>query len=359
MIRQNRIKIVISSIITLLPMLFALIFWNSIPDTLTTHWGLDGQADGWMSKNIAVFITPLIFLAAHLFCILATMLDSRNKKQSPKVFNIIIWIFPVFSNFMCAAVFLSSVGHIFDAAWITTVLMALMFIIIGNYLPKCKQNATIGIKVKWTLESESNWNATHRLGGRLWVIGGILMLFSSLLPLSCLIWVILFEIVLMVAIPVIYSYRFYKQELKSGTFVKSETPSIGKRTKLIIYLILIAVLIGSAVLMFTGNIKTEFNNESFTVKANYWSDLSVKYDVVESVELREDIDFGLRTYGLGSARLLAGSFKNDLFDDYTLYAYTRAKTCVVINTSKFGILVIAGKDDAETLEIYNKISERI
>ena len=91
-----------------------------------------------------------------------------------------------------------------------------MFILIGNYLPKCKQNHTIGIKIPWTLNSEENWNATHRFSGKVWVICGILILFSIFLPTNFAAYAMIAVAAVMVALPIIYSYNYYKRQEGSG-----------------------------------------------------------------------------------------------------------------------------------------------
>ena len=79
-----------------------------------------------------------------------------------------------------------------------------MFTIIGNYLPKARQNYTIGIKIPWTLANEENWNRTHRLAGYLWMACGILMIIMCLTRFVPFEWLIgLFLI--MVLVPCIYS----------------------------------------------------------------------------------------------------------------------------------------------------------
>ena len=95
-----------------------------------------------------------------------------------------------------------------------SVLMGAMFIIIGNYLPKTKQNYTIGIKVPWALHSEENWDRTHRLAGRLWVAGGILMLATVFLPQDWTWPVMLVGLVVPTILPMGYSYLLYHKETR-------------------------------------------------------------------------------------------------------------------------------------------------
>ena len=89
--------------------------------------------------------------------------------------------------------------------------MGVIFLVTGNYLPKCRQNYTIGIKLPWTLDDEENWNYTHRLAGKLWMIGGVLIIllgFQTVVPPMA---VSLTIMVVMTMIPAIASYLYYKK----------------------------------------------------------------------------------------------------------------------------------------------------
>ena len=211
MIKNNRYKLLFSSIVILLPIVFGLVFWNELPEQMVTHWGIDGNADGWSNRYFAVFALPIFILIIHWLCIFCTtILDPKNKNQNSKVFGLVIWITPIISLVTNGIIYAASFDKEFSPYLITTLLIGVMFVVIGNYLPKCKQNYTIGIKVKWTLESEKNWNATHRFGGKVWVIGGLLIMISSFLPETIIPWVMLSSIVILAIVPMVYSYLYYK-----------------------------------------------------------------------------------------------------------------------------------------------------
>ena len=74
--------------------------------------------------------------------------------------------------------------------------IGVLFMIIGNYLPKCKQNYTMGIKLPWTLDDEENWNRTHRFAGFLWVAGGVVIAINAFLKWEWLFLVVVFAMVL-------------------------------------------------------------------------------------------------------------------------------------------------------------------
>ena len=99
MMKQHKGKLIVSSVVTLLPTLVGLIFWNRLPSQMPTHWGFDGTVDGWSGKAFAVIGLPLILLAVHWLCVWGTSLDSGNRGQNRKVSGLVLWIIPVLSWF--------------------------------------------------------------------------------------------------------------------------------------------------------------------------------------------------------------------------------------------------------------------
>ena len=217
MIKKNKWQLMISSIIILLPIVAGLLIWNYLPEQIATHWGIDGEPDGWSSRSFAIFGLPLILLAVHWVCVFFTALDPKNKNQNSKVFNMVLWILPVISLVVCGLTYAVALGNDINIGMAVRILLGILFVIIGNYMPKCRQNHTIGIKIPWTLHDEENWNKTHRFAGRLWVFGGLLLLATIFVPLDNFVYVLLPLILLMAFAPVIYSYVYYRKQLKNGT----------------------------------------------------------------------------------------------------------------------------------------------
>ncbi|MBO5852206.1 MAG: SdpI family protein [Clostridia bacterium] len=210
MFKEHKFKIIISSIITILPIFFGLAMWDRLPEKIATHWGPDGNPDGYSGKLTAVVLLPLLVLAIHLLCIFFTSLDKKNSGQNKKVFGFIFWICPAVSLVTSSFTYMQAFNVKFSVGSICIALMAVLFIIIGNYMPKCKQNYTIGIKIPTTLNSEENWNATHRLAGIVWVICGVLLLPGIFLPKNFLPWMLIATLPA-VLIPVIYSIIYDKK----------------------------------------------------------------------------------------------------------------------------------------------------
>ena len=208
MIKKNWKVLLITSVAILLPMLAGVILWNQLPERIPSHWNAVGQIDGWSSKPFAVFGMPLILLAAQWLCVLVTGADPKKNNHPVKIMHLVLWIIPVLSAVLHVVVYAVALGKEVRVEMVMPVLIGLMLAIIGNYLPKCKQNYTIGIKIPWTLNSEENWNRTHRFAGRLWVVCGLAIMFTGFFGGF---WVFLPIVLLMVIAPMVYSYMLHRK----------------------------------------------------------------------------------------------------------------------------------------------------
>ena len=210
MIKKNLKVLIITSIIILLPILAGVLLWGQLPDPMPTHWNAVGEVDGWSSKPFAVFGLPFILAAAQWLCLLATGADPKKKNHSDKMIHLVLWIIPVMSVVLHTITYLTALGYGVRMEVVMPVLMGLIFTIIGNYMPKCKQNYTIGIKIPWTLNNEENWNKTHRFAGWLWTFCGVAIMLTGFLGSF---WIFLPIALLMVIVPVLYSYLLHRKGL--------------------------------------------------------------------------------------------------------------------------------------------------
>lgn len=216
MLKANKGKLILSSIIIVLPILVGILLWHDLPDTLAIHWGTNNKPDGFSSKAVAVFLLPCILLALHWLCLIITHFDKKQQAQSKKVINIIFWIMPAISLLCGGIIYFAAFGTVSNMLRLLPILLGVMFLVIGNYLPKVKQNSTFGIKLSWTMRNEENWNKTHRLGGKVWFIGGLIILAASLLPAQWMLGVLFATLAVCVIIPTVCSYRLYLAHKKAG-----------------------------------------------------------------------------------------------------------------------------------------------
>ena len=208
--KNKNMEIVLTTLICLLPMLAGVLLYSRLPEQVPTHFDFSGEANGWSSRTFAVFGMPLMMAGFNLFLQFALRTDPKRQNMSHALRTISIWTIPVLSVLVYALVMRAALGYTTPTETIVPLLVGVLFVIIGNYLPKTKQSYTMGIKLPWTLASEENWNRTHRLAGFLWVIGGILLILLTLLRLWNT-WTFLLVIIPMSVVPMIYSYLLYRK----------------------------------------------------------------------------------------------------------------------------------------------------
>lgn len=210
MIKNNKQTLLLTSIVILLPILVGMILWDRLPDQVVTHWDANGTPNGWSSKVFAVFGLPLSLLALHWICTTVTSADPKIKTLNKKLVTIILWICPLISLFSAITTYAEALDLNLQINLLVTIFVGTVFVIIGNYLPKCEQNYTVGIKLPWTLNSKENWNRTHRIAGPVWVVCGVLMILSIFMDSKVVIILIL--VLTAVLIPTLYSYLYYKKQ---------------------------------------------------------------------------------------------------------------------------------------------------
>ena len=330
MIKNNKSKLIISSILILLPTLFGVFAKTLFSEEIAVHWGFDGNADGFMSASLIFLVLPVILLVLHWLCLLLTAALDKNANQNKKVLSLIFWIVPVISLSSCGILFTTALGKTSNVHVFILLGIAIALIFIGNYLPKTTRNVTIGIKVKWALSNDENWNATHRFAGKIYVLAGFLCLLAIPLPATLFPFIILGILLLAVLLPIVYSYRFYKKQLSSGQATEKDYKEgykelvKNKKLAIIVSVMIITVLaVFLPITMFTGSLETTLDDTSLTVKASFWSDLTLHYGDIDSVEYRPSVEAGSRIGGFGSPKLLMGSFRNEEFGVYTRYTYTK------------------------------------
>ena len=195
------------------PFLISLLFYNRLPEQVPTHWGSDNVVNGYSSRNMAAFGIPafMLLMAAMVNVIYRIDPKRENINRSMELKQISRWFVVLLAVMVQFVIVLSGIGMDINVGSMVSLPIALMFVAAGNYLPKCRQNYTMGIKLPWTLADEDNWNRTHRMAGYVWTAGGILMLIMGFFHLASLFFLVLMAMVL---IPSVYSYLIYRKKLK-------------------------------------------------------------------------------------------------------------------------------------------------
>lgn len=200
---------ILTTVVCLIPVIVGIILYNKLPENIVVHWDSNGEPNGWAHKMVGTIVFPGILVLVNLLFPALLRTDPKYSNINEKTKHIIQWFIPIVAIFCSGVTLADALGVDVKIALIAPMFMGLLFVIIGNYLPKMTQSYTVGIKLPWTLNSEENWNKTHRMAGFLWVIGGIAMIITGALGIgSSSIVVILFILVL---VPVIFSYLLYRK----------------------------------------------------------------------------------------------------------------------------------------------------
>ena len=142
------------------------------------------------------------------------MSDPKRANVNNKLLHFVFWICPVVSIFVGTFLYTYALGFEINMSKGIMCGLGILFIIIGNYLPKCKQNYTVGIKIAWRFNDEENWNRTHRMAGFLWVICGIIFALNAFVMIE---WLNVVVLVVMTLVPFLYSYILYAKKNKEKT----------------------------------------------------------------------------------------------------------------------------------------------
>ncbi len=202
-----------SILLTVVSLLLSLTVFSSLPEQIPAHWNVHGTVDRFAPK-LTVFIFPgIIFLITILFQFMRrTDPNSDNYDKFQREYHrytfVIGLVFFAVQIMTIAAAFRMD----FNVNLIFCLGIGSLFIFIGNLLPKTKHNYFIGLRTPWTLADEQNWFRTHRLAGKIWVLGGLIVALTALAPESFQVPVFLTILAVMVVTPFVYSYTEFRKK---------------------------------------------------------------------------------------------------------------------------------------------------
>lgn len=209
---KNKNKIYILSLI-IIAFIIPIALYSKLPDLMPIHWGISGEVDNYAPKAFAAFLPPFIMVSMWILMEFLPKIDPKKANYSKFMgsYRIMINFLITFFFILHIAVIISSLGYAIPINKVVPGLVGILFIIIGNYLPKSKSNFFYGIKTPWTLTSEESWRRTHRLGGKLFVLAGIVTLIGSIFFSGQVQFIILIISISIAGIaPIIASYFYAK-----------------------------------------------------------------------------------------------------------------------------------------------------
>jgi uncharacterized membrane protein len=200
----------------LAPAIYLYTIYGKLPETIPTHFGLDGNADDWGPKKELWLLTAILSVVSVLSYLLVAngyKIDPKkkaaeNKDRLQKIAVAVVLFMAAVQVWIIHITWKGAAGNEMRFIFVGG---GILFAIIGNYMANIKPNYFAGIRLPWTLENEDNWRKTHHYASRIWFIGGLLIAICSLLlPLTPSIVVLVCTTIAMAIIPAVYSYRLYK-----------------------------------------------------------------------------------------------------------------------------------------------------
>lgn len=207
---------IISLLIIMISFIIGIYFYSLLPDKVASHWNARGEVDGYMSKFGGLFLMPIISLVLLLLFIIIPKIDplKHNIEKFRKYFNGFIVLMMLFLFYLYILTILWNIGVRFNFVHLLVPIFSIFFYYCGILIQKAQRNWFIGIRTPWTLSNEQVWNKTHKIGGILFKIAGIISLIGILLPEYALFFVIC-PVIIASLFPVIYSYFEYQKLSKN------------------------------------------------------------------------------------------------------------------------------------------------
>lgn len=205
--------IIWSSLICLLPIILSVLLYGELPEQIAIHWNAAGTPDNFVAKPYAAFGLPVFFLVVNLFSAFVLFHDPKRANTSKVMQLFALWTPPVLSLVAVPVTLFIAMGADIPIPLLASVLVGVVLCVCGNYLPKSRQNYTIGIRLPWTLDDADNWNKTHRMAGYLYMLGGILTIVGAFAFRDKGYVMIVFIAVIILA-PILYSYMLYRKGSK-------------------------------------------------------------------------------------------------------------------------------------------------
>lgn len=204
--------------IVLLPFVYLAFIWNKLPEKIPTHWNYKGDIDHWGDKIFLISVPFMLPVFIYILFLIIPKIDPKKKiSLMGGKFYQIKFVFVLFASALALFVIFSSKSQSVSSPNFIFVLIGILFIASGNYFKVIQPNYFLGIRTPWTLENNEVWKITHVFAGKLWFIGGFLIVLGALLfEVEFLFTFFIVFVTVLAFIPMVYSYIKFKEIEKKG-----------------------------------------------------------------------------------------------------------------------------------------------
>jgi uncharacterized membrane protein len=187
--------------------------WPQLPERVAVHWNVAFQADSWRPRG-HLLLLPGLALGIWAGMPLLRRIDPRRADYArwDATFWLVVNLIVLFMAVLHVALIGFNLGWPLDMHTVILSVVGLVFVGLGNYMPRVRRNWWVGFRTPWTLSSERVWRQTHRLGGRVLVLGGLMFVVGAFVPRPAAPWVALPGVLLIVLVPTVYSYILWRRE---------------------------------------------------------------------------------------------------------------------------------------------------
>lgn len=215
---KTKTTIVITLTLIAISILTGALLWNQLPEQMASHWNVNDEVDGTISKIWGVLLMPLVTTGMFLLFLFLPSMDplKANVAQFRETFNLFIVFITVFMLYIHGLTLAWSLGYQnFKMSAAMLPFLGLLFIVVGYMLRKAKRNFFIGIRTPWTLSSDSVWDKTHQLGAKLFMASGVCAILGGFFGGITAFWLMFVPLIGSSLFLVIYSYVLYRRETKA------------------------------------------------------------------------------------------------------------------------------------------------
>ena len=192
-----------------------LINFSALPEQVPIHWGKDG-VDGFQAKGVAFFTLHAIMIFIYVLMMLIPKIDPKKKNFNYFSKGYMIINYALISLFFVinTMILLICLGFNIPMERLAGPFVGGLFVILGNYLQQARSNFFIGIRTPWTLSNDDVWRKTHRLGGKLFMGGGLIIFLTVFMPINWEFYIITGVVAVIVIVPTVYSYLLFQKMSK-------------------------------------------------------------------------------------------------------------------------------------------------
>jgi uncharacterized membrane protein len=204
--------------IVLMPFIYLAFIWNALPEKVPTHWNYKGEIDHWGDKISLIGLLFMLPVLIYVLLLAAPKIDPKKRiaLMGGKFYQLKFFLV-LFMSLLASFIIFITKNQSFSSPNLIYIIIGILFLVLGNYFKVIQPNYFVGIRTPWTLENNEVWKLTHVFAGKLWVIGGLVIVLGGLIFENYPFSIVFISLVAVLAIvPMVYSYIKFKEIEKKG-----------------------------------------------------------------------------------------------------------------------------------------------